>query len=427
MSIFEEAKLGDFIEVNPSNIGKDYTYTHIEYLDISNVGTGTIKKTSQYEISEAPSRAKRLVKDGDTIVATVRPNLRSYAYISAPVDNMVVSTGFAVLRPSKKISGQFLYYTITNPSFTDYLVSNAKGATYPAVDAQTFERAKILLPAKKIQSKIAKILSNYDDLIDINTKKIKVLEEIVQNIYNEWFINFNFPGNESVPMVDNELGKIPEGWSNSSLLEIDHFDFLNKGVKQYEGEKIYYATGDVEGIEYVKPGTTYKFEDKPSRAQRLPELYSVWFARMKDAYKVLLFSDSNSENIDKTILSSGFVGFKTSRHLLPFLYQLIKSTDFNLKKDQYSTGATQVSLTDEGLSKMKFIIPSEEVMKQYGELTSAMIEEIILLQAQNHNLIKQRDLLLPKLISGEINVENLDIDISEKSYNNEEEVSKNDH
>ena len=158
-------RLGNVITVNPESIRSGYSFDEIEYIDISSVGTGSLQGTQRLQIADAPSRAKRIVRNGDTLLATVRPNLRSFWLARNPEENTIASTGFAVLRAGKDIDECFLYFTVTNQPFTDYLTANAKGAAYPAVDTDTIVRADIYLPPLPIQRKIAVILSAYDDLI----------------------------------------------------------------------------------------------------------------------------------------------------------------------------------------------------------------------------------------------------------------------
>jgi len=112
-------------------------------------------------------------------------------------------------------------------------------------------------------------------------------------------------------------------------------------------------------------------------------------------------------------LSSGFAGLKSEKNLFPFLYYTINSIYFHKEKDRFATGATQVSLNNEGLSKIKIVVPSKEMIKLFGNKTLPILNEILLLQIKNKNLSKTRDLLLPKIISGEVDVSNLDISVLE--------------
>ena len=163
--------------INPDLIKKDYPYDEIEYLDIQSVGSGYLIESKLMPLSEAPSRAKRLIKDGDTILSTVRPNRRSFLYIKEPNSNVVVSTGFAVLRAKEGIDSRYLYYAIIDQKFTDYLTLSAKGGAYPAVDTEIIQKGKIPVFAIDVQQKISSILSTYDDLIEKNIRRIQNLGE----------------------------------------------------------------------------------------------------------------------------------------------------------------------------------------------------------------------------------------------------------
>ena len=126
MSI-DTARLAKFIEINPEGITQSYPHDRIEYIDISSVSSGHMVESSKsLKLEEAPSRAKRIVRPGDTILAMVRPNLRSFLFIKNPKDNTVASTGFAVLRAKSNVDPRFIFYAVTDPSFTDYLANNAK-------------------------------------------------------------------------------------------------------------------------------------------------------------------------------------------------------------------------------------------------------------------------------------------------------------
>lgn len=216
-----KVKLGSVIDINAKSIGRGYGYDEIAYLDIASVGTGTTDGATTMRLADAPGRAKRLVSAGDTILSTVRPNRRSFLFMKMPADNLVVSTGFAVLHP-RAIDPRYLYYVVTHQRFTDYLSGHTKGAAYPVVDAETIANAEIELPPLPEQKRIASILSAYDDLIENNTRRIKILEEAAQALYKEWFVDFKFPGHEKVRLIDShtEYGKIPERWEVKQIKDL---------------------------------------------------------------------------------------------------------------------------------------------------------------------------------------------------------------
>jgi type I restriction enzyme S subunit len=170
----------------------------------------------------------------------------------------------------------------------------------------------------------------------------------------------------------------------------------------FKGEKTYYATADVNGTNIVSSGEKITFDNKPSRAAIQPVLFSVWFARMSNSYKILNCFGENSWMEKSAILSSGFAGFSSKVEFYGFVCQTIASKYFNAEKDRYATGATQVSLTNEGLAKINVLIPSEHVIIQYSKFVEPLMYKAELLKNENFKLKESRDRLLPKLMNGEL-------------------------
>ncbi|MFA9459012.1 restriction endonuclease subunit S [Halalkalibacter sp. AB-rgal2] len=175
--------LKDVADINKRNIKSDFPYEKIQYIDISSVYQGKLENYTEYVFSDAPSRAKRLVNSGDVIWSTVRPNRKSFLYIYNPYENTVVSTGFAVLTPVK-IPSTFLYLHVITDQFVSYLVNNAKGSAYPAVNATTFKDAKFCMPPKEV-------LKEFDDLV-LPWIKLKN-ENDLENINLKLLVDFLLP------------------------------------------------------------------------------------------------------------------------------------------------------------------------------------------------------------------------------------------
>ena len=154
---WERVTLTDIASMNESTVSIKNPPDTLRYLDISSVGTGVIHETTEYAFADAPGRARRKVKHGDTIWSCVRPNRRSYALIWEPPENLIASTGFAVLTP-KTIPFAYLHLAATTDEFVGYLTSNATGAAYPAVTARDFESAELLKPS-------ASVLEDFDQRV----------------------------------------------------------------------------------------------------------------------------------------------------------------------------------------------------------------------------------------------------------------------
>jgi len=229
-------RLGDLVFINQSSIMNGFPYNEIEYIDTASVTKNNFKKPQILNTVEAPSRAKRLLKDRDTLLSTVRPSLCHYGFIKNPKPNTVASTGFVVLTP-KNIDPFYLYSYLTQDSITATLssIAEATTTTFPAFRPEVLTEMEIDIPDLPTQKKIAEILSAYDAKIENNNKIIKNLEATAQAIFNEWFINFRFPGYKKVKMVEGEIGEIPEGWKVFKLKDI--FTFV-KGKKPNEVSEI---------------------------------------------------------------------------------------------------------------------------------------------------------------------------------------------
>ncbi len=169
--------IGDVVEVNSRSVTKDYPYQLIQYVDISSVTVGWLEGTTIYALADAPSRAKRLVRHGDTIWSGVRPNRKSYLFIHTPPENLVVSTGFIVLSP-KAIPPSYLYAWVMTDEFVDYLVFNADGSAYPAVRPDRFSNAQILIPLKATLDRFEQQAGSMRDKIIQNERESTVLASI---------------------------------------------------------------------------------------------------------------------------------------------------------------------------------------------------------------------------------------------------------
>lgn len=408
-------KLGELITINPESITKNYPYKLISYIDISSVGTGILYQMKKLPIKKAPKRAKRIIREGDILLATVRPNLRAFYYVKDIPRNAIASTGFAVLRANEEINSRYLYYVISNPSFTDYLSNNVKGAAYPAVDKETICRADIYLPSMYLQRKIASILSNYDDLIENNRKRIKILEEMAQNLYREWFVKFRFPGHENVRFVDSPLGEIPENFLG---VLPDFIDFKEgPGLRRWQYRS--------EGIPFLNIRTLLDNNIDFSKVKYLDT------KEVNSKYKHFLLKE-----YDHVVSSSGTIGrvVTIQKHHLPLMlntsiirmrpvtkkvgkWQLkhfLKSEYFQNQIHAFAIGAAQSNFGPSHLKQMYIITPPSKIGIMYENIVEPIEEKIGNLVRKNDILRKTRDLLLPKLVSGELDVSELDIKVPVK-------------
>ena len=302
---------------------------------------------------------------------------------------------------NENYDNEYVYYLIKNflPGLKAYNLGTASGREY--VSKSNFEKIELVAEQdKEIQKKIGVILSRYDSLIENYQKQIKLLEEAAQRLYKEWFVDLHFPGHENTKIIDG----VPEGWELKSVTNNHLFNVAKCPIALFNGNKTYYATADVEGTYFCNSGVKIEYDNKPSRAQIQPSLYSVWFARMSNSFKIVGFVEQNNNRREDSILSSGFAGFESHYERFGFLYCLISSQWFNDQKNRYATGATQVSITNEGLSRIRCLLPTTRLAEEFSLVTNKIIEETILYRENCIMLAEARDRLLPKLMSGEIEI-----------------------
>ena len=379
------ALLSDIVDINPESITKKYPHDNIEYIDITSVHSGSYNGTKSLKLKDAPSREKRIVKDGDTILATVRPNLRAFLYVKNPVENAIASTGFAVLRAKKeKLDSRYLYYAVTNQYFTDYLALNAKGSAYPAVDAGIIGRADIHLPELPYQRKIASTLGAYDDLIENNSKRIEKLESMSRLLYRHCFED---------PTSIEKILKISEA-----------FDILGGGTPSKNDESLW-SNGN---INWYTPSDLTKsnsmFIDESSNKINEKGLRKS-SARLFDGYSIMMTSRATigvvSINTNPASTNQGFITCTPNKQTgLYYLYfWLINNVNEIAGK---ASGTTFKEISKGVFKTIDFPVPKQDILDRFEAEMKPIAQLILNLQRKNQNLAKSRDLLLPSLLSGEI-------------------------
>lgn len=388
------ALLSSIAYINPDSITKAYPHKEIEYIDISSVHTGNFDGTKTIQLANAPSRAKRIVKDGDTILATVRPNLRAFLYVKNPANNTIVSTGFAVLRAKQnKLDSRYLYYSVTNQYFTDYLTLNAKGSAYPAVDTGIIGRAEVNAPAIEIQQKISGVLGAYDDLIENNSKRIEKLEALARLLYRH-----NFDVSKSDDWEEAILDKYliihrGKSYKSSELSDTSGLPFINlKCIKEQGGFR-------QDGLKWFKG--TYKEGQKVSMGDIVMAVTEMTYRRAIIARVGRVPSLPSEFGIISMDLIKLEPKNGTNRE---WLYSMFRWSQFGNEVKEFANGVNVLHLIPARVTEYKIKVPPKELQEEFGKIVVQIFDLIDNLQRKNELLTKARDLLLPRLMSGEIEV-----------------------
>jgi len=403
----------DVATINESIIRKDYPNRIIEYIDIASVEKGTVVSKQELLLEQAPSRAKRIVHDHDTLIATVRPNLEHYVYIKKAKPNTVASTGFAVIT-AKKVNPRFLYYYLTTKPFTAYLtqIADSHTSAYPAFNPDVIESASLLLPPPPEQDAIASILGTLDDKIELNYEMNKSLEAIVQAIFKNWFIDFEpFRGQD---MQDSPLGPIPIGWGVEKLEEIAAFV---KGLS-YRSEDLQESETALVTLKSIARGGGYQQEGlKPYTGgykleQRLePGEVVIAHTDLTQAADVLGRAARVQPNPEyKNLVASldlVIVRPKEQKATKAFLFTLLSQRRFVEHAFSYANGTTVLHLSKKALPEYEFVLPPRHIIEKFSEIVDPLFRKIDLSENQSHLLSRIRDNLLPKLLAGEIKISNV--------------------
>ncbi|BBC23618.1 restriction endonuclease subunit S [Pseudanabaena sp. ABRG5-3] len=277
------------------------------------------------------------------------------------------------------------------------------------VNKSSFENIELEVHELPTQRKIASILSVYDDLIENNTRRIKILEEMAQMLYREWFVNFRFPDHENVKMVESELGLIPEGWKIKKLGDIASINSLSLKATNAPDEINYIdissvSTGQIDKVE------TIDFANAPSRARRIVKHGDIIWATVRPNRKSYSLILNPSDNL---IVSTGFAVITARKAPYTYLYKALTTDSFVDYLTNNATGSAYPAVNSSDFKNADIVIPDKFLLDKYHNIVVEMLQQKQNLQNKNINLRKTRDLLLPKLISGEIDVENLDIETLE--------------
>ncbi len=306
-----------------------------------------------------------------------------------------------------------------DPLFLSYFLrtlnlahQNTAGAV-PGLNRNALHLLPVCIPPLTTQHKIAAILSAYDDLVENNTRRIAILEEMAQSLYREWFVHFRFPGHEKKGMVESPLGMIPERWEVvkfSTAVEIDPPTRIPK-----EGEKPFVSMANLSSVSMLIDSYEMRSGNGGSKFKNDDTL----FARItpclengKTGYVQFLPSDQAV-----AFGSTEFIVLRSKTLCPEYVYLMARSNEFRDNAIKSMTGATgrqrvQVSCFD------KFLLahPDTDTLTAFRELVAPIFGSIYILAQKNANLRQTRDLLLPRLISGEVDVERLDIHIEGGTY-----------
>ena len=371
MSEWAKTRLGDVISTNTTSYSTKEGWEFVNYLDTGNITENVVAEIQRIDLNteKLPSRAKRKVQHNSLLYSTVRPNQRHYGIVKEQPDNFLVSTGFTVIDVDEsKVDADFLFFLLTQDSLVELLHSIAEQSVsaYPSIKALDIENLEVELPPLIEQKKIASILNTISDKMRQNTEVNKNLQEQAQTIYMDMFITNADP---TWPVGHlSDLISVRYGKDHKKLADGAYPVYGSGGIMRYVERPLY----DKESVLIPRKGTlnNVMYVNEP--------FWSV---------DTMFFTKMKQDNIAK------------------FVFHFVKSKDLA----SLNAGSAVPSMTTDILNAMELYIPDKSSLKKFEDIVAPMYLSIQHNEQENAELASLRDILLPRLMSGELDVSDLDL------------------
>ena len=375
------------------------------FLGISNItSNGHIDLSDIKYISEQdlPKWTKRVVPQGGDIVFSYEATLNLYAIIPEGFHGCLGRRMALIRVNEKKASNKFLFYYFFSKEWRTTIAENTiVGSTVDRIPIAKFPDFPITLPPLDVQKKLASILSAYDNLIENNNKRIKILEQIAENLYKEWFVRFRFPGHETTSIENG----IPNSWR---IEKIENISNVTDGVHntiQDTPDSPYLLLS----CKNIKDGKIQIGKDERTIDEKT--FFKLRKRTQLSKGDILITSVGTIGDIHLLNQEPSYIEFQRSVAIVKpnkelvnscYLYEMFKS--MRKEFENAAHGAAQQCLFIGDINRMKVSLPPLKISQLFGKKVQPIYDLILTLSNQCDNLIKQRDLLLPRLMSGKLAV-----------------------
>jgi len=378
------------------------------FLGIKNVTPeGRLDLSEIRHVSEEffPKWTRRVTPRENDIVFSYEATLHRYALIPEGFRGCL-GRRMALVRPdTQKVYPKFLHYYFLSSAWRTVVESSViNGATVDRVPLTRFPDFEVRIPVMETQKRIAEILSYYDDLIENNQRRIQLLEQAARLLYKEWFVHLRFPGHEHVKIKDG----VPEGWEKTTVLKVcssfedgDWIESKDQGGDDFRllqisniGDNEFRETGN---FRYVTSETFLRLrcnEVCPGDIliSRMPKpIGRAWYV-YEQPWRMITAVDVTIARPNPSIIDPYL-----------FLYHL-NSEKHIANCELRATGATRPRITRKNMGALPILVPPKLLQRRFGEVAKSINEQRFLLIKQNEKLAQARDLLLPRLMNGEVSV-----------------------
>lgn len=332
------------------------------------------------------TKSVRRYKKGDILLSNIRPYFKKIWFATK---NGGCSNDVLVIKnkDEKELDKKYLYYTLLQDNFFDYVTATSKGTKMPRGDKSAIMNYGIMLPPLNEQKAIANILSTLDEKIETNNQINEKLEEMAQALFKHWFVDFEFPNENGEPykssggeMVESELGMIPKGWEVGKLGDIISIS-SGKRPKEKQADSSEKYPFPIVGASSIMGYTSDFNYNEPV----------LIIGRVGTHGIIQRFTNKVWASDNTLVIKSKYYGFT---------YNILKSIDYK----SLNRGSTQPLITQKDIKNTTVLIPPSNVVNSYEDFYSSLFEKYRTNKVESDLLTKIRDSILPKLMSGEIRV-----------------------
>jgi type I restriction enzyme, S subunit len=351
---------------------------------------------------------RNILHDGDIVFVRSNGNrelIGRSLFIEQPPEEVTHSAFSIRLRfTSREVHPKFYAYCFRTPLIRQGLTAQGGGTNINNLNQDILNALEVPLPPLPVQRRIADILSAYDDLMENNQRRIRILEQMTRDIFRQWFVHFRFPGHEEIPLVASPIGNIPQGWELKTVA--DSFEISGGGTPSRK-EPAYWESGTIQWFspsDLTGAGTMF-MDDSSDHITELGLAESS--ARLFPAHSVMLTSRATigaiAINTHEACTNQGFItSLPNDRVPLLFLFQWLMENVPTFQR--MASGATFKEISRGVFKTIDFLQPPTDLVRRFEAAAAPMAEQSLALQRRIQNLRQTRDLLLPRLLSGQINL-----------------------
>lgn len=396
----------------PTTMGRRFISSGINFIKAESITDDSKFIPSKFEHIDEDTNAalKRSIIQENDILYSIAGVIGRPALVRNEILPANTNQALAIIRPDlDKIEPRYLFYFLSTKAQKKFANNLVAQSAQPNINLEQVSNLEFPAPALEEQRRIVEVLSSLDDKIENNSRIAKTLEEMAQAIFKEWFVGFRYPGHGKAEFIDSELGKIPKGWEVKKFSDVAH---LNKGVS-YSSKEIAAKDGGLPMINlanFLRGGgfnadgvKHYTGEYKDSHLVK-PGQIVVAMTDLTSNREVIGHPARVPEDFEKALISLDVCSVSTEDIYVEFLYSAMLRREFSQLMAGSASGTNVSHLSKTNIENYILLLPNRDLLSKFSELIRPMFTMQINLEAESRKLAAMRDFLLPRLMSGEIQV-----------------------